>query len=132
MCTIFYIQYINYIETYTAAVGTPIEEDICSLEVAPGPCKGAIPRYYYDGETCTGFTYGGCLGNANNFESLVECQNECDICSLPMAPGPCRGSIRRFFYNPAKNQCVSFTYGGCEGNANNFETKAACRKACKQ
>jgi hypothetical protein len=27
-------------------------------------------------------------------------------------------------------ECEAFSYGGCEGNANNFETKAACEQAC--
>lgn len=61
------------------------EEDaastICSLPKEIGPCRAAIPRYYYDAkeESCEMFNYGGCQGNENNFASLKSCQDECGI-----------------------------------------------------
>lgn len=44
-----------------------------------GPCDAAIPRYYYDKNSnkCKLFDFGGCDGNANNFESLKECELKC-------------------------------------------------------
>ena len=44
-----------------------------------GPCEAAMPRYYYDteSESCEFFYYGGCEGNANNFETRKECVDEC-------------------------------------------------------
>ncbi|KAL5112326.1 Histone acetyltransferase KAT5 [Taenia crassiceps] len=30
----------------------------------------------------------------------------------------------------SESECVQFTYGGCGGNANNFETKEACEERC--
>ncbi|NXI62571.1 EPPI protein, partial [Anseranas semipalmata] len=53
-----------------------------------------------------------------------------DICHLPAAPGPCGGRELRFFYNVTSGRCETFPYGGCEGNPNNFGTRAACRRAC--
>jgi hypothetical protein len=54
-------------------------KDVCSLEKDPGPCKDSFSRYYYDSDLneCNKFTYGGCLGNENNFKTLSDCQSEC-------------------------------------------------------
>jgi hypothetical protein len=48
------------------------------------------------------------------------------VCHLPKKTGPCRGSFNKYFYNGATGQCERFTYGGCKGNENNFDTKAEC------
>ncbi|XP_060133405.1 WAP four-disulfide core domain protein 3-like [Zootoca vivipara] len=53
-----------------------------------------------------------------------------DRCQLPRKPGPCYASFRRFYYDPSRKACIPFTYGGCQGNSNNFETKEACKAAC--
>ncbi|XP_040431819.1 papilin-like isoform X2 [Cygnus olor] len=53
-----------------------------------------------------------------------------DTCHLPAAPGPCGGRELRFFYNVTSGRCETFPYGGCEGNPNNFGTRAACHRAC--
>jgi hypothetical protein len=49
---------------------------------------------------------------------------------LPFDSGPCAAAIERYGYNPATGECEAFTYGGCEGNNNNFETPEACELAC--
>ncbi|XP_048464308.1 probable acyl-CoA dehydrogenase 6 [Rhincodon typus] len=53
--------------------------DVCSLLPDPGPCKALIQRFYYNRYTqnCEEFDYGGCIGNANNFETLKECTGHC-------------------------------------------------------
>ena len=51
-------------------------------------------------------------------------------CFLPKSIGRCRASVGRFYYNPEIRQCEGFTYGGCEGNANNFETLGECEEDC--
>lgn len=91
------------------------------------------------------FIYGGCEGNANNFQTLAECEATCKqpspegaatapagSCQLPAVTGPCKAAIRRFRYDPATGACVNFVYGGCQGNANNFETRADCEAACSK
>ena len=51
----------------------------CSLPPKTGPCRAQIPRYYHNIETgeCETFIYGGCQGNANNFRTKEECEEEC-------------------------------------------------------
>ncbi|XP_033009901.1 WAP four-disulfide core domain protein 3-like [Lacerta agilis] len=53
-----------------------------------------------------------------------------DRCQLPPKTGPCLAAFQRYYYNPEEKKCVLFTYGGCQGNSNNFETKEACEAAC--
>ena len=61
----------------------------------------------------------------------LDCDNgEPEICLLPPDAGPCDGICPRFFYNPCTQQCEPFTYGCCEGNANNFLTVEECEATC--
>ena len=53
-----------------------------------------------------------------------------NICTLPAEAGPCEAVVPRFYFNASTGQCESFSYGGCEGNANNFETIEACETTC--
>ncbi|MGH1522471.1 MAG: DUF4377 domain-containing protein [Nitrosopumilus sp.] len=52
---------------------------VCGLEPDPGMCKAYMPRYYFDktSSACQGFVWGGCGGTVP-FESLSECQMECE------------------------------------------------------
>ncbi|XP_076460366.1 PI-actitoxin-Afv2b-like [Babylonia areolata] len=63
----------------TGMVAITTAESICSLPSETGPCRAMIPRYFYDTKsgTCQMFTYGGCLGNANNFEKKENCEAAC-------------------------------------------------------
>ena len=58
---------------------------------------------------------------------VVECL---DACSLAPETGPCKAAFTRFFHNAASGQCETFVYGGCQGNANNFESLEECQNAC--
>ncbi|CAG7823539.1 unnamed protein product [Allacma fusca] len=51
-------------------------------------------------------------------------------CSLPRSTGPCRASQPRYYWSVESNSCKKFTYGGCMGNNNRFETASECRKVC--
>jgi hypothetical protein len=54
-----------------------------------------------------------------------------DICSLPPETGPCLALFPRFYFDPDTAQCREFTWGGCGGNANKFESREACQAACE-
>ncbi|KAL3873904.1 hypothetical protein ACJMK2_036982 [Sinanodonta woodiana] len=110
----------------------------CSLPAEKGPCRAKIPRFYYNAKTCKCelFFYGGCEGNANNYESLEECwsscgQRECPACRLPSKTGPCKAHEIRYFFNFKTCLCESFVWGGCKGNGNNFGFQKECQRACK-
>merc|ERR1712027_5058 len=61
-------------------------------------------------------------------EEIVE--EKPDPCSQPKQMGRCRARFDRFYYNPKTGDCEPFTYGGCEGNGNNFQTIQLCRQQC--
>lgn len=54
---------------------------VCSLPKVTGPCEAYIPRYYYNKKVmkCLRFIYGGCEGNKNNFETLKQCKQRCEL-----------------------------------------------------
>ncbi|KFD55347.1 hypothetical protein M514_03687 [Trichuris suis] len=112
---------------------------ICGQPMEAGPCRAALTRWYFNSYTrmCEQFTYGGCGGNSNNFESKLECEHQCynelrsyGICSQPVDSGPCRASIQRWYFSVESGKCEPFTYGGCGGNSNNFESREDCRERC--
>jgi len=51
----------------------------CSLPIKSGMCLAFFRKYAFDSESgsCKQFTYGGCGGNENRFDSLEECQSTC-------------------------------------------------------
>ncbi|XP_075555281.1 actinia tenebrosa protease inhibitors-like isoform X2 [Dermacentor variabilis] len=121
----------------------------CNLPPEVGPCKAAIPRYYYNAsaKNCLQFKYGGCGGNSNNFDSVKACKQECgrkqgskpagnketlvpSECNLPPEVGPCKAGIPRYYYNASTHECLEFKYGGCKGNSNNFDSQQACEQRC--
>lgn len=53
-----------------------------------------------------------------------------EVCALKDEQGPCKAIKERFFFNVDTRRCEPFEYGGCGGNANNFETLEACEETC--
>ncbi|XP_070621292.1 carboxypeptidase inhibitor SmCI-like [Erythrolamprus reginae] len=119
----------------------------CKLSPRKGKCKDKIPRYYYDAHNkrCRLFTYSGCGANENNFETFSQCNKACDefgamvlyspesmlqTCEQTLDVGPCSQSFPRFYYNNDDKTCIPFTFGGCNGNRNNFLTQEKCLQEC--
>ena len=116
-------------------------------------------RWFYNKykDRCEPFSWGGCLGNMNNFNSNSSCENMCrprmdtttivqpelvsketstvdHICSLPSSAGSCDDdeTHERFFYDILTEECRKFVYSGCGGNLNNFHSLNECSDFCGQ
>ncbi|KAM4735979.1 collagen alpha-6(VI) chain isoform 2-T3 [Anableps anableps] len=53
-----------------------------------------------------------------------------DACLLRQDPGSCQEYSMKWFFDTVQNQCSRFWYGGCDGNANRFETREECENLC--
>ncbi|XP_069470239.1 amyloid beta precursor like protein 2 isoform X2 [Ambystoma mexicanum] len=74
---------------------------VCSKEADTGPCRAAMPRWYFDPSQrkCLRFIFGGCRGNQNNFESKDYCMAVCKTLILP-TPQP-KDDVDVYFETPA-------------------------------
>ncbi|XP_046373055.1 actinia tenebrosa protease inhibitors-like [Haliotis rufescens] len=111
----------------------PYPGEVCNQRPTHGPCNAQYSRFYFnpDTQTCETFTYGGCGGNANNFQRITDCEKICfPTCAEMSDRGPCRGLINRYFFNPQSQTCEVFIYGGCGGNCNNFINITQCEETC--
>ncbi|XP_033333952.2 spondin-1 isoform X2 [Megalopta genalis] len=88
------------------------------------------------------------LGDNDEDLSLEECKQQqaacvanipsCDftkeeaehICSEPMKKGTCSGNILRAYFDKQEGRCRLFSYSGCDGNRNNFQTDQDCINVC--
>lgn len=115
-----------------------------SAEVCGSPCSP-------DQLTCDS---GCCLDRSLECDNVKQCsdgsdENQCnklnqtlslllDIgvnqkkaqCTDPPRTGPCRAKFIHWYYDPLSKKCHRFTFGGCDGNENNFEKKQECIKTC--
>ena len=144
-------------ETTEASEYPTTAEDICTMPMVTGPCRANMQMYgYYPVEgTCKMFTYGGCGGNHNTFRTYESCMMRCnssasntsstkqymesttspfdrrpDICNFSIEQGPCYAEILMYAYDSKFGDCMEFTYGGCLGNENKFESYSKCRNMC--
>ncbi|XP_033645665.1 BPTI/Kunitz domain-containing protein-like [Asterias rubens] len=110
-----------------ALVSDATETGTCDLELKRGPCRAGFNRWGFAGGRCILFAYGGCQGNANNFETEQDCKDTC-VCAKPKDEGSCRMAEERWYF--ADGECSTFIYGGCQGNANNFHSLKDCQGTC--
>ncbi|KAM5236338.1 kunitz-type protease inhibitor 2 [Ctenodactylus gundi] len=128
--------------------------DFCKAPKVVGRCRASFPRWWYnvtDG-SCQMFVYGGCGGNDNNYQSEEKCLEKCagvtgpkkqdsddlssdsfnfeEYCAAEAITGPCRAAFPRWYFDPKKNSCDNFIYGGCRGNKNSYLSKEACMQRC--
>ena len=63
----------------------------------------------------------GCKGNNNNFVSMAECDKNCgdgnvvkpiDPCLEDKVVGPCKGLIKKFYFDQQEAKCKEFHFGG--------------------
>ncbi|XP_030641643.1 amyloid beta (A4) precursor protein b isoform X1 [Chanos chanos] len=52
------------------------------------------------------------------------------VCWAPARTGPCRAKLPRWYFVAGKGRCAPFTFGGCGGNRNNFESEEYCMSVC--
>lgn len=69
-----------------------------------------------------------CPTSANGAQAVHSIFNE--LCALKDEQGPCKAIKDRWFFNVDNGRCELFEYGGCGGNANNFETLEDCEETC--
>lgn len=108
----------------------------CFLNAEPGNCYDNATRWFYNSQEglCDEFVYTGCGGNANNYASEEECQEECHdaqtTCSLPPVRGRCDEISRRWYFDERSGRCHEFEFTGCRGNRNNFVSEQECLSYC--
>lgn len=127
---------ISSIHTVTSTLRIAIETTASSLDCSSlpdtGPCDGLFSNYFYNTSSalCEPFEYGGCQGNANNYQTKQECIDSCfetDNCLLPASAGFGRAIYQRYYYDHDSKRCQTFTFGGGPVvNMNNFETEEDC------
>uniref|UniRef100_UPI00358EC26D papilin-like isoform X2 n=1 Tax=Myxine glutinosa TaxID=7769 RepID=UPI00358EC26D len=130
----------------------PFNPGHCLEPVEVGRCNRAYAHWAYNAtnSTCQMFMYGGCTGNGNRFPTKMKCSKSCEpqynairkgrlitakkeefgYCRMKSDPGPCRAAFIRWFHDPETSTCDNFTYGGCQGNLNNFLTEEQCLHRC--
>jgi hypothetical protein len=106
-----------------ATGGSPGNPPVCHLPFETGPCSAAFQRYGFNPQSghCEKFLYGGCGGNANNFESLEACEDQCGGSALGNCPqkmpawdSPCVGITTICHYAPNDCLCVPKSIGVCD------------------
>jgi hypothetical protein len=113
--------------------GLPAE---CTLIPESGGCFAQIPRFYFNTQsgTCESFMWGGCDGVVP-FETFADCLDTCPdpkpaSCGEEGVSGPCAAAFEKWEYDPVEGNCVSFTWGGCDGNVP-YDEENDCESACE-
>ncbi|KAK0412085.1 hypothetical protein QR680_006028 [Steinernema hermaphroditum] len=105
-------------------------DSVCNLPLAVGSCTAPSVRFYYDASSgkCNAFTYSGCGGNANNFQSLSSCEATCHssgIRGTPACPADANTGLNCLFAHADACQ----TDADCLGRENTAQP-SCCRTTC--
>uniref|UniRef100_A0A8D2AJC6 Kunitz-type protease inhibitor 1 n=1 Tax=Sciurus vulgaris TaxID=55149 RepID=A0A8D2AJC6_SCIVU len=100
-------------------------EDYCLASNKVGRCRGSFPRWYYDPkeQICKRFTYGGCLGNKNNYLREEECMLAC----RDVQGGSLRGSLGVYLIFP-QGPSMERHHPVCSGSCH--PTQFRCSDGC--
>ncbi|KAM6936028.1 LOW QUALITY PROTEIN: collagen alpha-6(VI) chain [Lycodopsis pacificus] len=124
----------------------------CQLDADTGlQCDDYVRVWFFDKDVgaCSPFWFGGCGGNANRFNTELECVRTCgadnpnilptpelvsfvskDSCLLREDRGSCQDYIMMWFFDSQQKECSRFWFGGCGGNENRFKTQEECENLC--
>ncbi|XP_014366440.2 kunitz-type serine protease inhibitor bitisilin-3-like [Papilio machaon] len=127
-------------------------EVLCKLQPIAYDCNKSgynIPRYYYDVklEDCKAGSFGNdCEYNFNQFKSIKACHSTCRLsgldpidyklpfeisCRLQPDFGMCNSYHPMWYFDMTTRTCKGFSYSGCGGNMNRFQSSRLCTKRCR-
>ncbi|XP_028653177.1 kunitz-type protease inhibitor 2 isoform X2 [Erpetoichthys calabaricus] len=89
----------------------------CAETVAPKAVTENIPEAYKEPVAPKALT-----------ENIPEAYKE--RCMVKRETGPCRASFMNWYFDPVTKNCLSFTYGGCQGNQNRYGSVEECMDSC--
>jgi hypothetical protein len=46
--------------------------------------------------------------------------------------GLCTGNNSRWYFDSQAEACLQFSYSGCRGNRNNFQSREECERICQK
>ncbi|RWS27622.1 papilin-like protein, partial [Leptotrombidium deliense] len=96
------------------------------------------PRY--EGCKCDSTPYGCCPDGVSvsygpKFEGCpdgpgLDTKLSTEACALPKERGSCRNYVVKWYFDMQYGGCTRFWYGGCDGNANRFQSQDECERIC--
>ncbi|XP_022834336.1 kunitz-type serine protease inhibitor A-like [Spodoptera litura] len=106
-------------------------------------------RYYWDvhGQSCQRFYYGNCHISYNSFRSIPSCKNDCEeyahiltftnvtanvFCFFQPEFGNCNSYYPRWYFDINEMKCKGFSFSGCGGNHNRFDSANDCMLVCSE
>lgn len=90
---------------------------------------GVLTDAQNSGSTSLNISIPGAINS--NINAAITNEKNYEKCSGPADPGPCKQYNYKWRFEPTTNECVSFIWGGCEGNPQNrFNNELECRFHC--
>ncbi|XP_021918069.1 spondin-1-like isoform X3 [Zootermopsis nevadensis] len=124
----------------------------CSATCGKGKRIRTRLRVVYNEETRTMYEYmeeghNGPLSMKDCADVQIKDEVECDgefpsceitpsmareICQMAKDEGLCTGNNSRWYFDSQAEACLQFSYSGCRGNRNRFESQEECERICQQ